>query len=208
MDWDYLTAHGAWLGAGVLGLLVGSFLNVVIHRLPLMLQRQWARECADFSGQPVPDDAPAFNLLVPRSRCPHCQHPIAWHQNLPLLSFALQGGRCAHCQGRIGWRYPLVEALTGALFAAVAAQHGAHWGTLAWRFEPWKMPLDVQMHCGVRIGHDYPAPCVPWEPTQRAAREQLRACQPPREARIITPAAPARRSRPQPAAPQQLALGF
>lgn len=132
MDWDYLTAHGAWLGAGVLGLLVGSFLNVVIHRLPLMLQRQWARECADFSGQPVPDDAPAFNLLVPRSRCPHCQHPIAWHQNLPLLSFALQGGRCAHCQGRIGWRYPLVEALTGALFAAVAAQHGAHWGTLAW----------------------------------------------------------------------------
>lgn len=79
---------------------------------------------------------------------------------------------------------------------------------LAWRFEPWKMPLDVQMHCGVRIGHDYPAPCVPWEPTQRAAREQLRACQPPREARIITPAAPARRSRPQPAAPQQLALGF
>ena len=78
---------------------------------------------------------------------------------------------------------------------------------LAWRFEPWKMPLDVQMHCGVRIGHDYPAPCVPWEPTQRAAREQLRACQPPREARIITPAAPARRSRHQPP-PQQLALGF
>lgn len=132
MDWDYLTAHGAWLSAGVLGLLIGSFLNVVIHRLPLMLQRQWARECADFSGQPVPDDAPALNLLLPRSRCPHCTHPIAWHQNLPLLSFAWQRGRCAHCQGHIGWRYPLVEALTGVLFAAVVAQHGAHWGTLAW----------------------------------------------------------------------------
>ena len=131
MDWDYFNASWGWLGGGVLGLLIGSFLNVVIHRLPQMLQQQWARECAEFSGQPAPD-TPTLNLLTPRSRCPHCGHAIAWHQNLPLLSFALQRGRCAHCQGHIGWRYPLVEALTGVLFAAVVAQHGAHWPTLGW----------------------------------------------------------------------------
>lgn len=131
MDWDYFNASWGWLGGGVLGLLIGSFLNVVIHRLPQMMQQQWTRECAEFSGQPAPH-TPTLNLLSPRSRCPHCGHPIAWHQNLPLLSFALQRGRCAHCQGRIGWRYPLVEALTGILFAAVVAQHGAHWPTLVW----------------------------------------------------------------------------
>ena len=76
-----------WLQAaagGVLGLLIGSFLNVVIHRLPKMMERQWAEQCAELTGQPVPEQAP-FNLLTPRSRCPHCGHGIRWFENVPVL---------------------------------------------------------------------------------------------------------------------------
>ena len=112
-----------WWLAGLIGLLVGSFLNVVIHRLPLMLERRWARECAELNGQePAPE--PALGLAQPRSRCPSCGTLIRWYQNLPLLSYALLRGRCAHCGAAIGWRYPLVEALTGVLFAWVVARHG------------------------------------------------------------------------------------
>jgi len=117
--------------AGLLGLLVGSFLNVVIHRLPRMLEAQWAKECAEFSGQPVPDSAP-LNLLLPRSRCPSCTHPIAWHQNIPLLSYLWLRGRCAACRSPIGWRYPLVEVVTGAGFAWVWHLHGPSPAALAW----------------------------------------------------------------------------
>ena len=77
--------------AGVFGLLVGSFLNVVIYRLPLMLERQWAAECADLSGQPVEPGTP-FNLVVPRSRCSQCGHQIRWYENIPVVSWiALRG---------------------------------------------------------------------------------------------------------------------
>lgn len=107
------------LAAGVIGLLVGSFLNVVIHRLPRMMERQWAAQCAELNGTAPEGDAPAepFNLAVPRSRCPHCGHAIAWHENIPVLSFLLLRGKCAGCKAPIGWRYPLVELATAALFA-------------------------------------------------------------------------------------------
>ncbi len=118
-----LLALAPWI-TGMLGLLVGSFLNVVIHRLPRMMQLQWDAEVAAASGQGPAPEAPAFNLLTPRSRCPHCGAAIAWHQNIPLLSYALQGGRCAACQAPIGLRYPLVELANAALFAWC----GAHWG--------------------------------------------------------------------------------
>ena len=111
-----------WL-AGLLGLLIGSFLNVVIHRLPLMLERRWALECAELTGQIIAPQ-PALNLSKPRSRCPACNTTLRWQQNIPLLSYLLLRGRCAHCHAPISWRYPLVELLTGLLFASVVARHG------------------------------------------------------------------------------------
>lgn len=117
--------------AALLGLLVGSFLNVVIHRLPRMLERRWATECAALRGEEVAG-APRYDLLAPRSHCPHCGTPIPWWRNVPLLSFALQRGRCAACGVPIGWRYPLVEAATGALFAWCAWRYGWQPAALAW----------------------------------------------------------------------------
>lgn len=108
---------------GVLGLLVGSFLNVVIHRLPKMLERQWAADCADLAGRP-PKEEPPFNLLVPRSRCPHCGHAIRWYENVPVLSWLALRGKCSQCKAAIGVRYPVVELVTGAFFALCAWRWG------------------------------------------------------------------------------------
>ena len=118
--------------AGLLGLLVGSFLNVVIHRLPRMMQLQWDAEIAAASGQGPAPEAPAFNLRTPRSRCPHCGAAIAWHQNIPVLSYAVQGGRCAACRAPIGLRYPVVELASAALFAWCGAQWGLGLAAAAW----------------------------------------------------------------------------
>lgn len=113
--------------AGLLGLMVGSFLNVVVHRLPLMLQAQW-----DAERQHTPRQAPAFNLAVPGSHCPHCQHPLRWRDNIPVLSFIALRGRCAHCQAPISWRYPAIELITAGLFMGLMAQHGWSMQTVAW----------------------------------------------------------------------------
>ena len=101
---------------GLLGLMIGSFLNVVVYRLPKMMERQWAMECAEYSGTTPPVHAP-FNLMVPRSRCPHCDHPIPWFENIPLVSYMVLRGKCAACKAPISPRYPLVELATGVLFA-------------------------------------------------------------------------------------------
>ena len=119
---------------GVLGLVIGSFLNVVIHRVPVMLERRWRAECAELGADaptlPAAEGAP-YNLVVPRSCCPACGTPIkAWH-NIPVLSYLWLRGRCASCSARISPRYPLVEALTGALSALVAWKFGFGWPTLA-----------------------------------------------------------------------------
>src|SRR5579862_5316744 len=96
----------------VLGLLIGSFLNVVIHRLPIMLERQWREEIAE---PPLAGASPApiqtYNLVVPRSACPACQAPIEAWQNIPVLSYLLLRGRCASCHAPISLRYPLIELL-------------------------------------------------------------------------------------------------
>ncbi|MDR0478838.1 MAG: prepilin peptidase, partial [Burkholderiaceae bacterium] len=130
-----------WLTAvvgGVLGLLVGSFLNVVIYRLPKMLERQWAAEAAQIAASHMAAQADAeqpaaaapqsiaepFNLAVPRSRCPACGHEITWYENIPVLSYLALRGRCAACRAPIGVRYPLVELFTGLLFAACAWRWG------------------------------------------------------------------------------------
>ena len=125
-----------WLQAavgGVLGLLIGSFLNVVIHRLPQMMERQWAEQCAELHGQPAPEQA-ALNLVTPRSRCPHCGHAITWYENIPVLSWLALRGRCSQCHARIGARYPLVELATGALFAWCAWRWGITPTAAAWCF--------------------------------------------------------------------------
>jgi len=117
--------------AGILGLLVGSFLNVVIYRLPKMMERQWAAECAELAGK-VADSAEKFNLMVPRSRCSSCGHVIAWYENIPILSYLFLRGKCSVCGAKFGWRYPLVEAVTGALFFFCAWRWGLTATGLAW----------------------------------------------------------------------------
>ncbi len=116
---------------GVLGLLIGSFLNVVIHRLPIMLESQWRAECAELDGAQAPE-TPSFNLLVPRSRCPQCGHPIGWHENIPVLSYLLLGGKCSDCKTPISWRYPVVELASCALFSICAWKWGASATALLW----------------------------------------------------------------------------
>jgi leader peptidase (prepilin peptidase) / N-methyltransferase len=117
--------------AGVFGLLVGSFLNVVIYRLPRMLERQWAAECAELAGQPVPDE-PAFNLVTPRSRCRQCGHLIRWYENVPVLSYLFLRGKCSACGAAIGLRYPLVELATAFLFLFSVWHWGATPAAAAW----------------------------------------------------------------------------
>jgi leader peptidase (prepilin peptidase)/N-methyltransferase len=107
--------------AGLLGLLIGSFLNVVSHRLPKMMERDWRMHCAELRGEPVPAQAP-FSLLRPRSHCPACGHVISAIENIPILSWLVLRGRCSACQASISPRYPLVEASSG-LFCAFAAFH-------------------------------------------------------------------------------------
>lgn len=107
----------------VIGLLVGSFLNVVIHRLPKMMEREWHNSCLDIQGQEVPEQA-KYNLVVPRSACPSCGHKIGALENIPVISYLFLRGRCKACKTPISLRYPLVEALTGALSLAVAVQYG------------------------------------------------------------------------------------
>jgi leader peptidase (prepilin peptidase)/N-methyltransferase len=117
--------------AGVFGLLIGSFLNVVIYRLPKIMERQWAAECAELSGKELPE-AETFNLMVPRSRCQKCGHPIRWHENIPVLSYLFLRGKCSVCRTPISLRYPLVELCNGALFFFCVWHWGATATALVW----------------------------------------------------------------------------
>ena len=139
------------------GLCIGSFLNVVIYRLPKMMEREWRAECAALAGQEAPREAP-FNLLVPRSACPSCGKPIGALENVPLLSYAFLGGRCAKCRAPIGLKYPVVEALAGAGAAYAAWRFGFSlaalgaalftWATIALAFidqETGLLPDDITL---------------------------------------------------------------
>lgn len=119
---------------GFLGLLVGSFLNVVIHRLPKIMERQWALDCAELSGQAPAEALPTYNLMWPASACPHCGHELRWHENIPVVSYLGLKGRCSACHTGISWRYPLIELATGGLFA---------W--CAWN---WGLTAEAAMWCG------------------------------------------------------------
>lgn len=112
------------------GLLVGSFLNVVIHRVPVMLERAWRRECLALDGK-EPSPEPPYDLIRPRSACPSCKAPITALQNIPVASWLLLKGRCASCRAPIRARYPLVEGLTGLMSALVAWKFGFGWAGAA-----------------------------------------------------------------------------
>src|SRR4051794_33276916 len=117
------THPGFYIGCcAVLGLVIGSFLNVVIYRVPVMMDNELRAECAGLAGQ-VDAAPPRFNLVVPRSACPNCKAPITALQNIPVVSWLALGGKCASCKGRISARYPVVELATAILS-----------GCIAWRF--------------------------------------------------------------------------
>jgi leader peptidase (prepilin peptidase) / N-methyltransferase len=120
-----------WLAAAaLLGLCVGSFLNVVIHRLPLMLERRWQAEAREALAQPESSPPASLSLLTPRSRCPHCGHVLRWYENVPVLSYLVLKGRCSNCGAGIGLRYPLVEVATAVLFAAMVWRFGVSWASV------------------------------------------------------------------------------
>lgn len=108
----------------ILGLMLGSFLNVVIYRLPLMMKTTWRRECRQFLQLPEEESKPPFDLTRPGSHCPSCQTAIKPHQNIPVASYLLLGGKCAHCAAHISPRYPLIEAFTGVCSVVVAWHFG------------------------------------------------------------------------------------
>lgn len=118
----------------VFGLLVGSFLNVVIYRLPKMMEREWHNNCLELQGKEIPEQ-PQFTISKPRSACPSCGHKITALENIPILSWLFLRGQCSGCKTPISVRYPFVEALTGALIGLVAYQYGYTTTTLfAWVF--------------------------------------------------------------------------
>jgi leader peptidase (prepilin peptidase) / N-methyltransferase len=116
--------------AGIFGLLIGSFLNVVIHRLPQMMQRESDNYVAHESGKPLPH-TDRYNLVVPRSACPHCGHQISALENIPVISYLFLGGKCIECKAPISARYPIVELLTGVLSAFMVWRFGSGFAGLA-----------------------------------------------------------------------------
>ena len=131
----------------VLGLLVGSFLNVIIYRMPVILQRDWKRQCSEFleiDNSLSKDKSHSlkhevFNLQQPASHCPHCYHKIKPWENVPLISYIALGGKCSNCEAKISLRYPSVEFINGVLSALVAFTFGATWLTLALLIFTWSL---------------------------------------------------------------------
>lgn len=107
---------------GIIGLLVGSFLNVVIYRLPIIMQREWRKDCIEYLQMEAEPQGEAFNLSLPLSRCPRCQSPIKAYQNIPVISYIFLKGQCANCKNPISLRYPLIEAFT-AITSIIVAWH-------------------------------------------------------------------------------------
>ena len=132
------------VGAGLLGLLVGSFLNVVIYRLPKMMERDWRQQCIEFLGKDNVKNAteqeavPAhFNLVTPNSTCPHCGHKIKPWENIPVISYVFLRGKCSACKAHISLRYPIIELTTGILSVVAIYTFGANTTGLACLFMTW-----------------------------------------------------------------------
>jgi leader peptidase (prepilin peptidase)/N-methyltransferase len=149
---ELLGSNGYYLIFAVflLGLCVGSFLNVVVHRLPRMMEAEWRADCAELDGR-APEPAEPYNLATPRSRCPACAAPITAWQNIPVVSWLVLRGKCANCRVPISPRYPLVELFTGALSAFLAWHYGFNLPLLFALLFAWAMiaasfiDLDTQL---------------------------------------------------------------
>ena len=122
----------------IIGLMVGSFLNVVIYRLPEMMKRNWLQQCAELHGKAI-EALPTFNLITPRSACPHCGHKITALENIPIISYLALRGRCSQCQARISPRYPIVEAVTALMSGFVAWHFGYSLITIAVLIFVWSL---------------------------------------------------------------------
>lgn len=133
----------------ILGLMVGSFLNVVIYRVPEMMRREWRSDCLEFLEQPGNSEQETFNLLVPRSRCGHCGHQITALENIPVISYLLLGRKCSKCKTPISIQYPLVEIFTGLVSVAVAVHFGVTIQTLFALLFSWSLIAAS----GIDIGH-------------------------------------------------------
>jgi len=139
------------IAVGLLGLTVGSFLNVVIHRLPMMMEHEWREHCAEITEDTVTQNASGatsgkskdpeekFNLSTPRSRCPHCGHAITALENIPVLSYLWLRGRCSGCSAKISARYPIIEFITALLSVTIAWHFGFGWPALAGLFFTWAL---------------------------------------------------------------------
>ncbi|MCQ2994569.1 A24 family peptidase [Pseudomonas syringae] len=125
------------LSALVLGLLVGSFLNVLIYRLPIMMERDWQAQSLEMLKLPAEPESETFNLILPHSRCPHCAHQIRPWENLPVLSYLFLGGKCSSCKAPISKRYPLVELTCGLLSGYIAWHFGFGWPAAAMLVLSW-----------------------------------------------------------------------
>jgi leader peptidase (prepilin peptidase)/N-methyltransferase len=128
---DFLASHALAFALCVfaLGLLIGSFLNVVIHRLPTMMFQDWQEQAREALNLPAEPKGPVFNLVLPNSHCPHCSHEIKAWENVPIVSYLALGGKCSACKAPISKRYPLVELACGLLSAYVAWHFGFTWET-------------------------------------------------------------------------------
>lgn len=145
----------------LLGLIIGSFLNVVIHRLPVMLLRDWRRDCREFLTEKFPGDiaessqtkepVAKYNLIVPRSACPQCGHKISGLENIPVISYLFLKGRCKACKARISPRYPVIETVSAALTFAVAWKFGVSYAFLFAAFLSWAL-LSLTM---IDFDHQY-----------------------------------------------------
>ncbi|MGE5792714.1 MAG: prepilin peptidase [Bacteroidota bacterium] len=136
---EYVASPPVFITMGaVFGLAIGSFLNVVIHRLPKMMEREWQVQCAELRGEPPPA-APRFDLATPRSSCPSCGHPITALENVPLASYLWLRGKCAACRAPIGIRYPIVEAATGIATAYCAWRFGFGYAAFGAMLFTWCM---------------------------------------------------------------------
>jgi leader peptidase (prepilin peptidase)/N-methyltransferase len=143
---------------GCLGLIVGSFLNVVIHRLPIMMERDWRAQCQELleitTGSSTEPER--YNLLHPASRCPKCGHRITPLENIPILSYLLQGGRCKSCRTRISVRYPLVEFVSAIMVGVVAWHFGFSWATVGGALLTWALICAS----GIDLDHQLLPDCI------------------------------------------------
>jgi len=125
------------ISALLLGMIVGSFLNVVVYRLPKMLLRDWQQQAREVLGLPATPTEATLNLMLPRSRCPHCGHAIRSWENIPVISYLLLGGKCSNCKAAISLRYPLVELFAGLISALVVWHFGLSWQAAAMLLLSW-----------------------------------------------------------------------